>query len=100
MAFNLKLLDDTVAIEPEKPADKTEGGIHLPEGARRSGKGDFGTVLGVGPGRLVEDGSKRVPMSVAVGQRVLYSRRAGQQIEHEDQQVIFLSEDGILAIVE
>jgi len=80
-------------------AVKTKGGIILPDSAQE--KPRQGEVISVGPGALDKNGNT-LPMSVKVGQTVLYSSYSGTQVEagSSDEEFLILSEDDILGIIE
>jgi chaperonin GroES len=89
-------LDDKVVIKRLDAEEKTAGGILLPDAARE--KPQQGRVLSVGDGRLLASGS-RVPHQVSEGDRVLFQRWAGTEVEINGQSLLILNEDEILAIV-
>ena len=60
---------------------------------------EVGTVLSVGPGRILDDG-KREPMDVAVGQKVLFQKYAGTEFKLDDEELLILSQKDVLAIIE
>src|ERR1700722_9526772 len=74
----IRPLEDRVVVEPLEAEEKTSGGILLPDTARE--KPQRGRVLAIGPGKLQDD-SKRLTVSVAVGDEVLYGRYAGNEVE-------------------
>jgi len=92
--MNLKPLDDRVVVEPLSAETKTAGGIVLPDSAQE--KPQRGKVVAVGPGRLLEDGS-RSAVSVVVGDEVLFSKYGGTDIEVGGVDVKILRESDILA---
>ena len=89
-AKNLKIrpLDDRVVVEP--------GGIVLPDSAKE--KPQRGHVVAMGPGKLLENGG-RAPLSVAVGDQVIYGKYSGSDIEVDGHEVKILRESDILAKV-
>ena len=89
-------LDDKVVIKRLDSEAMTAGGILLPDAARE--KPQQGRVLSVGDGRLLSSGS-RVPHQVSEGDRVLFQRWAGAEVEIKGQDLLILSEDEILAII-
>ncbi len=100
MALNIKPLGDRVVIEPlEKEVETFAGGkLVLPDTAKE--KPQQGKILAVGAGRLDEDGD-RIPMEVKVGNTVVYAKYAGTSFKTEDgQEILFLKESDILAILE
>ena len=95
---NLKLrpLDDRIVVEPVEAEEMTAGGIVLPDTAKE--KPQRGTVLAVGPGKLLDSG-ERGELSVAVGDEVIYGKYSGSDFEVEDREVKILRESDILAKV-
>ena len=90
-------LDDRVLVEPCEAEEKTAGGIVLPDTARE--KPQRGKVLFVGPGKLLDSG-ERAPMSVKVGDEVLYGKYSGTEVEFGTDKYVVLRESDILAVVE
>jgi len=93
---NLKPLEDRVVVKPVQQEERTKGGIVLPDTAKE--RPQEGTVLAIGPGRVLENG-QRVPMTVKVGDRVLYSRYGGTEIKIDGEEYLILSERDIMAIM-
>jgi chaperonin GroES len=90
----LKPLDDRVVVKPIEAEQVTAGGIVLPDAAKeRSQKGE---VIAVGPGRLLESG-ERCPIGLSVGDRVLFGKYGGTEIEVDGEDVKILRESDILA---
>lgn len=89
-------LGDKLVVKRMEGAKKTAGGIVLPDSARE--KPQQGRVLSVGDGRLLPDG-KRAPHEVQEGDRVVFSSYAGSEVEIDDQDLLILSADDVLAIV-
>ena len=98
MAKGLKIrpLDDRVVVSPLEAETKTAGGIVLPDSAKE--KPQRGTVVAVGPGKLLESG-KRGELSVQVGDQVIYGKYGGTDIAIGDDDVKVLRESDILAKV-
>ena len=94
--IKLKPLDERVVVEPVEAEEKTAGGIVLPDTAKE--KPQRGTVLAIGPGKLLESG-QRGPLSVAVGDEVIYGKYSGSDIEVDGREVKILRESDILAKV-
>jgi chaperonin GroES len=97
MALKLKPLADRLVVEPTEREEVTASGIYVPETAKE--KPQEGKVVAAGPGRRDEEG-ERVPMDVAVGDRVLYAKYAGTEIKLEDKKYLILKESDILAILD
>lgn len=98
MTMNLKPLGDRVVVEPLEQEEKTASGIILPETAKE--KPQEGTVLAVGAGKFDDEGEKRLPMDVKVGDTVLFAKYAGTEVKLDDKKVLILRESDIMAIVE
>jgi chaperonin GroES len=92
--MELNPLDDRIVIEPNVAEETTAGGIVLPDTAQE--KPQSGTVIAVGPGRLMESGD-RCPVAVEVGDEVLYGKYGGTDIEVGGKEVKILRESDILA---
>jgi chaperonin GroES len=92
----IRPLDDRVVVEPIEAEEKTAGGIVLPDSAKE--KPQRGTVVAVGPGRLLDSG-ERGELSVAVGDEVIYGKYGGTDIEINGNDVKILRESDILAKV-
>ena len=95
---NLKIrpLDDRVVVEPVEAEERTAGGIVLPDTAKE--KPQRGHVVAIGPGKLLESGS-RAPLSVSIGDEVIYGKYSGSDIEVDGHDVKILREGDILAKV-
>lgn len=96
MATKLVPLGDRIVIKPVLQEEVLASGIVIPDTAKE--KPQQGEVLAVGPGRL-DDNGKRLPMDVAVGDRVLYAKYTGQEIKIEQEEYIVLSEKDVLCKV-
>jgi len=93
---NLKPLGDRVVVEHVEQADKTVGGVFLPDTAKE--KPQEGKVLAVGSGRTLDNGTK-VSMDVKVGDRVIYSKYSGSEVKIEGKEVLIISEKDVLAVM-
>jgi len=99
MALSIKPLGDRVVVEPiEKDVETFAGGqLVLPDTAKE--KPQQGKIVAVGPGRLDDDG-KRVPLDVKVGDVVVYAKYSGTTFKTEDgDEVLFIRESDILAVL-
>ena len=92
--MKLNPLDDRVVVEPAEAEETTAGGIVLPDAAQE--KPQRGTIVAVGPGKLLDSG-ERCPLSVAVGDTVLFGKYGGTEIEVDGKEVKILRESDILA---
>jgi chaperonin GroES len=96
--LNLRPLADKVIVRPKKEEEKTKSGIVLPATAEKD-KPEQGEVMAVGPGKMTEDG-KLLPMSVKVGQTVVFQQYGPTEIKMEGTKYLVLSEGDILAVIE
>jgi chaperonin GroES len=86
-------LADRVAIRPMQETEAIKGGLYIPDTAKE--KPIQGDVLAVGPGRM-EKGA-RVPMELKVGDRVVYGKYTGTQVELEGEEIILIKESEVIA---
>ena len=90
-------LGDKVVIKRLAPEEKTAGGIVLPDSSRD--KPVQGRVLSVGDGRMLPNGD-RVPHQVSEGDRVVFSQWAGTEVVVDNEEVLIMGEDDILAVMD
>ena len=93
----LQPLGDKVVVEREETQEKTAGGIFIPDAAKD--KPSRGTIIAVGTGKLLDDGS-RGKMQVKKGDRVLFTSYAPETIDIDDEEFLLMSESDILAVIE
>lgn len=93
----LKPLGDRVVIEVVEQEETTTSGIVLPDSAKE--KPQEGKVVAVGTGRVTDNG-ERVPLEVAEGNTVIYSKYAGTEVKYDGKEYLILRESDILAVVE
>ena len=91
-------LNDKVVVKPLKQEEVTKGGIVLPDTAREE-KPEQGEVIAVGPGKLLENG-QRSPMSVKVGDKILFTKYAPDEVDIDRETVLVIEEEKILGIIE
>ena len=94
--MNLQPLGDRIVVQPSEGEEQTSSGIFLPETAKE--KPQEGIVLAIGPGARDDDGN-RIPMDVAVDDKVLYAKYSGTTIKVEGEEILILKESDVLAIV-
>lgn len=95
--MQLNPLHDRVVVKRVEADTKTASGLIIPDNATE--KPDQGTVIAVGPGRRTAEGTL-IPTGVAVGDKVLFGKFAGQQVKIKGEEVLILSEDEIYAVIE
>ncbi len=89
-------LGDRVVVEREEAEEVTAGGIVLPDSAKD--KPARGTVVSVGEGRLLDDGSRK-PLQVQPGDRILFTSYGGEAFKLGDQELLLMREEDILAVI-
>ena len=94
--MKLKPLNDRVLVIRTEDENRTKGGIIIPDTARE--KPQKGKVVAVGPGKMGDNGS-RIPLDVKVGDKVIFSKYAGNEIKIDDIEHVFMKETDILAVV-
>lgn len=97
MVTKLRPLGDHVVVEQLEQEEATASGILLPETAKD--RPQEGKVLAVGPGRALEDGS-RGPMEVKEGDRVVFAKFAGTEVNIGERKLLVLKQGDILGVVE
>jgi len=95
--MKLRPLHDRIIVKRMDQETKTASGIVIPDAAAE--KPDQGEVLAVGNGKILDDGKVR-PMSLKVGDRVMFGKYSGQAVKVEGQELLVMREDDIVAIVE
>ena len=95
--MNLKPLGDRLIVKAIEEEETTASGIVLPDTAKE--KPQRGKVLAVGEGKWDVDGDKRIPLDVAEGDEVLYSKYGGTEVEVEGEDLLVLRESDVLAKV-
>ena len=90
-------LGDRILIRrTEEDEQTTSGGIIIPDTAKE--KPQEGEVIAVGHGRLLDNGDRQ-PIDVAVGDKILFGKYSGTEVEYENEELLILREDDILAKV-
>jgi chaperonin GroES len=95
--MNLKPLDDRIVVLPSEAEKMTSSGIVIPDTAKE--KPQQGSVLAVGPGRRSEISGELIPMNVAEGDTVVYSKYGGTEITVDNQDLLILTSRDVLAVV-
>lgn len=96
MSVSIKPLEDRVVIQTVEAEQTTSFGLVLPDTAKE--KPQKGKVVAVGPGRI-DDNGKRVPVDVAEGDLVIYSKYGGTEVKYDGEEYLILSARDILAVV-
>lgn len=94
--MNLTPLHDRVIIKPATPEETTKGGIIIPDTAKE--KPMQGEVIAIGNGKVNDDG-KVTPLAVKIGDKVLYGKYAGTEINVEGDELLIMREGDIFAVL-
>jgi len=95
---NIRPLHDRVVVKRiEIEGEQVRGGIIIPDTAKE--KPQEAEVVAVGPGKIQDDG-KRSPMDVNIGDQILIGKYSGSEIKINDEDLVILREDEILAVIE
>jgi chaperonin GroES len=95
--MNLQPLEDRIVVRPGESEERTASGLVIPDTAKE--KPQQGEVLAVGEGRWDDDGEKRIPVDVKVGDTVVYSKYGGTEITIDSEDLLILNARDVLAIV-
>ncbi|MCG6974632.1 MAG: co-chaperone GroES [Desulfobacterales bacterium] len=95
--MKIKPLNDRILVARVEEEQKSAGGIIIPDTAKE--KPQEGKVVEAGPGK-VDDSGKRIPIQVKKGDRILFSKYAGNDVKIDGKEYIFMREDDILCILE
>jgi len=94
---NIRPLHDRVVVRRIEQKETVRGGIIIPDTAKE--KPQEAEIVAVGPGKINEDG-KRSPMDVKKGERVLIGKYSGSEIKIDEEELVILREDEILAVLD
>ena len=95
--MKIRPLHDRVVVRRMEEERKTASGIIIPDNAAE--KPDRGEVLAVGPGKVGDD-NERIALQVKVGDKVLFGKYAGTAVKVDGQELLFMREEDLLAIIE
>ena len=95
--MKIRPLHDRIIVKRIDGESKTKGGLFIPDTAKE--KPIEGTVLAVGNGKILEDGSVR-KLEVKAGDRVLFGKYSGTEVKIEGEEHLILREDDVLGVVE
>ena len=98
MSVSIKPLEDRILVQPLDAEQTTASGLVIPDTAKE--KPQEGKVLAVGPGRFDDEGENRIPLDIAEGDTVIYSKYGGTEVKYNGQDYLILSARDVLAIIE
>jgi len=93
----IKPLGDRLVVKQLPSEEVTKSGIVLPDTAKE--KPQQAEVIAVGPGRILDNG-QRQPMDIKAGDKVLYSKYAGNEVKLDGEEYLILREIDVLAVIE
>ena len=96
VAVTIKPLEDRILVQPLEAEQTTASGLVIPDTAKE--KPQEGKVISTGPGR-VDDNGNRVPLDVAEGDVVIFSKYGGTEVKYDGQELLLLNARDILAVV-
>lgn len=96
MSVQIKPLEDRIVIQQVEAEQTTASGLVIPDSAKE--KPQEGEVVAVGPGRI-DDNGNRVPLDIATGDRVIYSKYGGTEVKYGVDEYLVLSARDVLAVV-
>ncbi len=96
MSVSIKPLEDKVVVKPAAAEQTTASGLVIPDTAKE--KPQEGEIIAVGPGR-VDDNGNRVPVDVAVGDKVIYSKYGGTEVKYAGEEYLIVSSRDLLAVI-
>jgi len=91
-------LHDKILVKRDEAESRTDTGIYLPETSKDKPK--TGRIEAVGDGALNTDTGERIPLSVKKGDRVIFNSYAGTEVKLDEQELLIMSEDDILAVID
>ena len=95
--MSLQPLDDRIVVRPSEAEEKTASGLVIPDTAKE--KPQQGEVISVGPGRRAENTGELIPLDIAVGDKVVYSKYGGTEITIDNEDLLILTSRDVLAKV-
>jgi chaperonin GroES len=96
VSVSFKPLEDRIVIKQVDAETTTASGLVIPDTAKE--KPQEGDVVAVGPGRI-DDNGNRIPLDIAVGDKVIYSKYGGTEVKYNGEDLLVLSARDVLAVV-
>ncbi|MDX9911053.1 MAG: co-chaperone GroES [Phycisphaerales bacterium] len=97
-ALTVRPLHDKIIVRRDEAEGRTDSGIFLPESSKDKPK--TGTIEAVGTGALNTETGERIPLTVKKGDRVIFSSYSGTEVKLDGEELLIMSEDDILAIID
>ena len=96
--MSIRPIGDRIAVKPVAVEEKTKSGIVLPGSAQE--KPHQGEVVAVGSGYVSQATGQRIPLEIKVGDKVVYGKHAGMDVKFDGEELILLTENDILVVIE
>ena len=96
--MSIRPIGDRIAVKPVAVEEKTKSGIVLPGSAQE--KPHQGEVVAVGSGYVSQATGQRIPLEIKVGDKVVYGKHAGIDVKFDGEELILLTENAILVVIE
>ena len=93
----LRPLGDKILVKRAESETKTKSGLYLPDTAKE--KPQQATIIAIGDGKVLDNGT-RAPFQVKVGDKILLGKWGGTEVKLNDEELLIISEDDILAVIE
>ena len=97
-AIRVRPLHDKIIVRRDEAETVTESGIFLPEGSKERPK--TGTIEAVGDGKLNTETGDRTPLTVQAGDKVIFTSYAGTELKLDGEELLIMSEDDVLAVID
>jgi chaperonin GroES len=94
---DIRPLHDKIIVRRDEASDRTEAGIYIPEAGKERPK--TGIVLAIGDGQLNTETGARIPLTVAKGDRVIFTSYAGTEVKLDDEELLIMSESEVLGVI-
>ena len=96
--IDIRPLHDKIIVRRDEAEGVTESGIYLPESSKERPK--TGTIEAVGDGKLNTETGERTPLTLKKGDKVIFTSYAGTEITLGDDELLIMSEDDVLAVID
>jgi chaperonin GroES len=96
--MSIRPIGDRIAVKPVAVEEKTKSGIVLPGSAQE--KPHQGEVIAVGSGYVSQTTGQRIPLEIKVGDKVVYAKHAGIEVKFDGEELVLLTENDVLVVLE
>ncbi len=96
--MSIRPIGDRIAVKPVAAEETTKSGIVLPGSAQE--KPHQGEVVAVGSGYVAQATGQRIPLEIKVGDKVVYGKHAGIEVKFDGEELVLLTENDVLVVIE